>query len=115
MTILQEQLCNMKGDSLTLKMFFDEACVAEQKRKSFQEIGVSSSHLDLSAGVSVNKWEPRHDRSGGSDKSGEKSDKWCAKSKWNSGGKSDKAGSDVTKQRSAPQGSGRSHYPDHRS
>ena len=47
-------------------MFLDEACIAEQKRKSFQEIGVSSSHLDSSSGVSVNKWEPRNgDKFGG--------------------------------------------------
>ena len=61
---LQEQLCNLKGDNLTLKMFLDEACVAEQKRKSFQEIGVSSSHLDSSSGISVNKWEPKGDKFG---------------------------------------------------
>ena len=54
---LQEQLCNLKDDDITLKKFLDEACVAEQKRKSFQEIGLSSSHLDSSAGVSVNRWE----------------------------------------------------------
>ena len=54
---LQEQLCNLKDDDLTLKKFFDEACVAEQKWRSFQEIGVSSSHLDSSAGISVNQWE----------------------------------------------------------
>ena len=29
---LQEQLCNIKDDDLTLQKFFDEACVAEQKR-----------------------------------------------------------------------------------
>ena len=32
---LQEQLWNPKGVNLTLKMFLDEACVAEQKRKFF--------------------------------------------------------------------------------
>ena len=62
---LQEQLCNLKNEDITLKTFFDEALVAEQKRKAFQEIGVSSSHLDSSAGVvSVNKWETKSDKSG---------------------------------------------------
>ena len=47
-------------------MFLDESCIAEQKRKSFQEIGVSSSHLDSSSGVSVNNLEPRNgDKFGG--------------------------------------------------
>ena len=30
---LQEQLCQLKGENLTLKMFMDEACAAELKRK----------------------------------------------------------------------------------
>lgn len=42
---LQRELCNLKDEPLMLKKLFDEACVAEQKRKSFQEKGVSSSHL----------------------------------------------------------------------
>ncbi|CAL4213510.1 unnamed protein product [Meganyctiphanes norvegica] len=54
---LQEQLCSMKDAEPSLKKYFDEAVAAEAKRRSFQEIGVSSSHLDSSAGVSVNKWE----------------------------------------------------------
>ena len=94
---LQEQLCNLKGDNLTLKIFFDEACLDEQKRKSFQEIGVSSSHLDSSSGVIVSKWEPRYsDKSGGgkpmgnSDKSGGGG---RGKPKW--GAKSAKSGSGV--------------------
>ena len=59
---LQEQLCNLKGDHITFKMFYDEACLAEQKRKSFQEIGVSSSHLDSASGISVNKWDTRYNK-----------------------------------------------------
>ncbi|CAL4079357.1 unnamed protein product, partial [Meganyctiphanes norvegica] len=54
---LQEQLCSMKEAEPSLKKYFDEAVAAEAKRRSFQEIGVSSSHLDSSAGLSVNKWE----------------------------------------------------------
>ena len=61
---LQEQLCELKGDNLTLKMYLDAARVAEQKRKSFQEIGKSSAHLDSASGVSISKWEPRNPNSG---------------------------------------------------
>ena len=64
---LQEQLCNIKDDDITLKKFFDEACVAEQKPRSFQEIGVSSSHLDSFAGISVNKWEAKNSGKYGAD------------------------------------------------
>ena len=76
---LQEQLCNLKGDNITFKMFYDEACIAEQKRKSFQEIGVSSSHLDSASGVSVSKWEPKY---GGKSESGggRGKSKWSVKS-----------------------------------
>ena len=61
---LQEQLCELKGDNLTLKMYLDAARVAEQKRKSFQEIGKSSANLDSASGVSISKWEPRNPNSG---------------------------------------------------
>ena len=30
---IQEQLCQLKDDDLTLKAFYEEACLAEQKRK----------------------------------------------------------------------------------
>ena len=59
-TYLQQQICDSKDEDPTLKKFFDIACEAEQKRKSFQAIGVSSSMLDGAAGVSVSKfgkWE----------------------------------------------------------
>merc|ERR1711954_242481 len=59
-TYLQQQICDHKDDNPSLKKFFDIACEAEQKRKSFQAIGVSSSQLDSSAGLSiskVDKWE----------------------------------------------------------
>ncbi len=69
---LQEELCNIKDDDPTLKKFFDEACVAEQKRRNFQEIGVSSSHLDSSAGISVKKWETRNSDKFGAGRSGSK-------------------------------------------
>ena len=61
---LQEQISNLKDDDPTLKKFFDEAVIAEQKRKSFQEIGVSSSQLDSSGGVAVNKYEVKGGKQG---------------------------------------------------
>ena len=42
---LQEQLCQLKDDDLTLKRFYEEACLAEQKRKSLLEIRASGSQL----------------------------------------------------------------------
>ena len=83
---LQEQLCNLKGEHITFKMFYDEACLAEQKRKSFQEIGVSSSHLDSASGISVNKWDTRN--SGKQEyNGGNKQQKWGNKSvKYGGGG-----------------------------
>ena len=89
---LQEQLCNLKNDNITLKTFFDEACVAEQKRRSFQEIGVSSSHLDSSSGVSVNKWEARSSDKFGSDKSGAGRGKSGWRGRSGKGGGSDSRG-----------------------
>ena len=62
---------------MTVKKFFDEACIAEQKRKSFLEIGVSGSQLDASAVISVNRWEARGTNGGKS--SGQKKH-WKAKS-----------------------------------
>ena len=124
---LQEQLCNLKGDNLTLKMFFDEACVAEQKRKSFQEIGASSSHLDSSSAVSVSKWEPKYGDKSGCDKSSSGNDKFGGggrgKHKWSA--KSNKSGSgslahnpegaDKGPVQTRPQNSGRSSYSENHS
>ena len=59
---LQEQISNMKEDDPSLKKFFDEAVLAEQKRKSFQEIGVSSSQLDSSGGFAIIKYNVRGDK-----------------------------------------------------
>ena len=54
---LQEQISNMKEDDPSLKKFFDEAVLAEQKHKSFQEIRVFSSQLDSSGGVAINEYD----------------------------------------------------------
>ena len=51
---LQKELCDLKGDQ-TYKMYFDQAIIAEQKRKSFSEIGVSGANLDSASGISISK------------------------------------------------------------
>ena len=77
-TYLQQQICDHNDDDPTLKKFFDIACEAEQKRKSFQSIGTSSSQLDSSSDVSVskiNKWDDKKrsfGKSGNSDDFGGK-------------------------------------------
>ena len=81
---LQEQLCQLKDEDLTLKKFFDEARLAEQRRKSFLEIGVSGSQLDSSSGISVNRWEARSGNSNGGKSSGHKK-QWSGNS--DNGGK----------------------------
>ena len=48
---IQEQICNMKEANPKLKTFLDEAIAAEAKRKSFKDIGASSSSLDNSSGI----------------------------------------------------------------
>ena len=55
-TYLQQEINNIKEDA-SLEKFYSEACVAESKRKSFQQIGLSSSQLDSSSGVSVSRWD----------------------------------------------------------
>ena len=42
---LQKELCELEGD-ITFKRFYDQAIIAEQRRKSFQEIGESGAKLD---------------------------------------------------------------------
>ena len=54
---LQEQLCNIKSDNLTMKQFYDEAIVAEAKRKTFEDTSEKSNNLDPSSAVSINKAE----------------------------------------------------------
>ena len=52
---IQEQICNMKEANPKLKTFLDEAIAAEAKRKSFKDIGASSSSLDNSGGVAISE------------------------------------------------------------
>ena len=54
---LQEAICNLKVPNPTLKTYLDEAIAAESRRKSFNDIGVSSSNLDASGGVAISKWD----------------------------------------------------------
>ena len=53
---IQEQLCNLKEADPKLKTYLDEATAAEARRKSFEEIGTSSSVLDSSSAVSMSKF-----------------------------------------------------------
>ena len=62
---LQEELCKVKAEDESLKKFMDEATVAEQRRKSFLEIGVSGSQLDSSSRISVNAWSGGGSHTGG--------------------------------------------------
>ena len=50
---LQKELCDLKGD-LSYKAYFDQAVIAESKRKSFSEIGNSGAKLDSASGMSIN-------------------------------------------------------------
>ena len=43
---LQKELCELEKADTNFKKYFDQACIAEQKRKSFQEIGTSRAKLD---------------------------------------------------------------------
>ena len=52
---IQEQLCNLKEADPKLKTYLDEAAAAEATKKSFEEIGTSSSVLDSSSAVSMSK------------------------------------------------------------
>ena len=48
---IQEQICNINDANPTLKTYLDEATAAESRRKSFKDIGASSSVLDNSGGL----------------------------------------------------------------
>ena len=61
---LQKELCDLKGVQ-TYKTYFDQAVIAEQKRKSFSEIGVSGAKLDFASGISISKWDTSSGKSGG--------------------------------------------------
>ena len=52
---LHKELNKLKKDGASFKKCFDQAVVAEQKRKSLQEIGKGTAGLDPYGGVSVSK------------------------------------------------------------
>ena len=51
---LQKELCDLKRVQ-TYKTYFDQAVIAEQKRNSFSEIGVSDAKLDSASGINIHK------------------------------------------------------------
>ena len=68
---LQKELCELEEVDTNFKKYFDQACIAEQKRKSFQEIGMSGAKLDPSSGVSISKVDTSRKQDGnGGKKSG---------------------------------------------
>ncbi|MCP4355598.1 MAG: hypothetical protein GY793_08225, partial [Proteobacteria bacterium] len=53
---LQKALSDLKDPNPNIKTYFDEACAAESRRQSFQDITQSSTCLD-SKGVNIAKWD----------------------------------------------------------
>ena len=53
---IQQELCNLKSDNLSLKQFYDEAIVAEAKRKTFEDTSEKSNILDPSSALNINKY-----------------------------------------------------------
>ena len=80
---LQQEISNIKDDP-SLEKFYSEAVTAEAKRNSFRQIGVSSSQLDSSSGVSVSRWDtgsynkkfPKKSESGAVKSEQNKKEKW---------------------------------------
>ena len=54
---LQKELCELEKADPTFKRYFDQACISEQKKKSFQDSSTSGAKSDPTTGVSVNKCE----------------------------------------------------------
>ena len=78
---LQKEICEFEEVDTTFQRYFDQACISEQKRKSFQDISTSGAKLDPTAGVSVNKWE-----AGKTDQDSKSGGKHGKKNKQKSGG-----------------------------
>ena len=53
---LQKALSDLKEPNPDIKKYFDEACNAESRRQSFQDISKSSTSIE-SKGVNISKWE----------------------------------------------------------
>ena len=69
-SIYKKELCEVEEGESNFKRCFDQACFAEEKRKSFQEIGTSGAKLDPSGGVSVRKLDTSGKQDGNHGKSG---------------------------------------------
>ena len=52
---IHKELCELSKDDSNFKRFFDQAVMAESKRKSFLDIGISRAKLDPAGGITVNK------------------------------------------------------------
>ena len=66
---IQEHLYQLEGDDWTLETYYEEACLAEQKRDL--EMGASASQVEASASITGNEGDTRNNnygRSGHSDK-----------------------------------------------
>ena len=54
---LHKELNKLDEDDANFKKYFDQALVAEQKRKSLQEIGQGAAALDPCGGISISKMD----------------------------------------------------------
>ena len=54
---IEQQLCNLKGDVLTMKQFYDEAVAAEARKKTFEKTGDRCNELTQSSITSISKFE----------------------------------------------------------
>ena len=54
---IEQQLCNLKGDNLTIKDYFNEAVAAEARKRTFEKTGDRCNELTPSAISSINKFE----------------------------------------------------------
>ena len=63
---IQKELCDMPGEP-AFKAYFDQAVLAEHKRKSFQDVGDSGAQIDPTACVAVLEDDQMSQRSQGGD------------------------------------------------
>ena len=52
---IQKELCELFEADNNFKKFFDQSCLAESRRKSFQDISTSGAKLDPAGGITVSK------------------------------------------------------------
>ena len=61
---IQNRLCEVEEGDTSFKRCFDQACVIEQRRKAFQEIGTSGAKLDSTNGVIISKIDSEKQNNG---------------------------------------------------